>query len=245
MGVHRQSDIPNTTGDIDSLKDFETLIDKHIHAKMSDCNFDKKQLAFDLALSESALYRKVILVTQLSPGALINKIRLEYSRELLLNEMGNISEVAYMAGFNNPKYYSRCFKFMFGVTPSQFIAQNSQNSSNLKNHDTLDMCSQKQYLKLVIRIIEENIDDENLNLDKIATQSASSKSTLSRRVKTLTGQTPMKLVKEIRLRRAYTLLNTQLETVPEVGFNVGYFDSKYFSKCFKRRFGVSPYTYIE
>jgi len=50
----------------------------------------------------------------------IRNIRLKHSVQMLTNNMGNISEIAFAVGFNDPKYFSRCFKIEFGMTPKEY-----------------------------------------------------------------------------------------------------------------------------
>ena len=63
---------------------------------------------------------------------------------------------------------------------------------------------------------------------------------LYRKVKAMTGKTPVELLKEMRLQRAYTLLMQTDKTVAEVSAEVGFALPGYFSSCFRKQFGVLP-----
>ena len=69
-----------------------------------------------------------------------------------------------------------------------------------------------------------------------------SRSTLSRKLKVLTGLTPLDFVRNIKLKHACTLLKTRMG-VAEVAYSIGLSSPKYFSKCFKEAFGVTPSDY--
>ncbi len=91
-----------------------------VEAKLSDELFDFDQFAMDMATSKSTLHRKLKSLTGLSPGEFIRNVRLKHAVQMLTNNTGNISEIAFAVGFNDPKYFSRCFKAEYGMTPKEF-----------------------------------------------------------------------------------------------------------------------------
>jgi AraC-like DNA-binding protein len=93
---------------------------KIVEEKISDDTFDFDQFAMDMATSKSTLHRKLKSLTGLSPGEFIRNVRLKHAVQMLNNNVGNISEIAFAVGFNDPKYFSRCFKIEFGMTPKEF-----------------------------------------------------------------------------------------------------------------------------
>lgn len=95
------------------IKNVITEIQKNI----DDSNFDAKQLAKNLHLSDSQLYRKLKASTDLSVALFIRKIKLQKAKELLKNSDLTISEVCYATGFNNPSWFSKIFKKEFGYSP--------------------------------------------------------------------------------------------------------------------------------
>jgi AraC-like DNA-binding protein len=66
------------------------------------------------------LYRKVTALTDLPPNEFIKFIRLSRAKDLLIKDFGNISEIGYEVGFNNPSYFAECFRKQFGCSPSEF-----------------------------------------------------------------------------------------------------------------------------
>jgi AraC-like DNA-binding protein len=83
--------------------------------------FSVELLAEQSAVSRSVLHRKIVSLTGEPPVELIRRIRLTRAIELIRNHWGNLSEIALEVGFNNPAYFSECFKKQFGVSPSQYL----------------------------------------------------------------------------------------------------------------------------
>jgi AraC-like DNA-binding protein len=77
-------------------------------------------------MSRSQLHRKIRALTDQSPVEFIRCIRLKRAAALLEHHMGNVSEVAYQVGFNNPAYFAECFRKLFGVSPTEYVSH-SQN----------------------------------------------------------------------------------------------------------------------
>lgn len=95
-----------------------------VEDKIADDTFDFDQFALDMATSKSTLHRKLKSLTGLSPGEFIRSVRLKHAVQMLNKNVGNISEIAFAVGFNDPKYFSRCFKIEFGMTPKEFQETN-------------------------------------------------------------------------------------------------------------------------
>jgi DNA-binding response OmpR family regulator len=102
-------------------KQFLNMAIKTAEKHLSDANFDFDNFAVEMMLSKSTLHRKLKAHTGLSPGEFIRNIRLKHSVQMLENNFGNISEIAFALGFNDPKYFSRCFKIEFGISPKEYI----------------------------------------------------------------------------------------------------------------------------
>lgn len=103
--------------------DFLDKIFNLIEDNMSNDNYWVDNLSYDMNVSRSTLFRKLKNLTGQAPQAFMKKIRLE--RALHLLEMGQlrIAEVAYQVGFSDPNYFSKCFRKLFGKSPSSFMAR--------------------------------------------------------------------------------------------------------------------------
>ncbi|MEQ8714307.1 MAG: alpha/beta fold hydrolase [Cyclobacteriaceae bacterium] len=93
-----------------------------IEANYDNEDFNVDMLCKEVGISERHLQRKIKAVTNKSPNQLISSVRLHKAKELLSQSTNNISQVAYMTGFNNPSYFAKCFKREFGKSPSKLIA---------------------------------------------------------------------------------------------------------------------------
>lgn len=98
----------------------------------------------------------------------------------------------------------------------------------------------KTFLENMVKTVESHFTDSDFNLDYLAAEVKLSKSTMNRKLKAMTGLTPMDFVKNIRLRSACRLLRQADMTVSEVAYAVGFNDPKYFAKCFKEEYGQTP-----
>lgn len=93
--------------------------------------------------------------------------------------------------------------------------------------------------------IKANYTQQILNIPKIAYDMAMSESSLLRKLKQLTGLSPAKYLQEVRLEKAMTYLNNKTyNSVAKVALEVGYSDSRTFSRNFKSRYGKSPSEYL-
>lgn len=94
-----------------------------IEENISDAEYTVKDLAKSMGLSHSVLYRKIHALTNLSINDFIKSIRLKRATQLLKSGAYGISDVGYMVGFSNPKYFSTCFKAEFDKSPSEYIRE--------------------------------------------------------------------------------------------------------------------------
>ncbi|MEL1239805.1 two-component regulator propeller domain-containing protein [Flavobacterium flavipallidum] len=115
-----ESDVSSLTHsqlDVDLISNITDLIEKNISDPELTANF----LCSELGMSSSKLYRKIKQLTDLSPNEFIRTVRLKKAAQLLKLKVNNVSEVADKVGFNDPLYFSRCFKKQFGYSPSRLI----------------------------------------------------------------------------------------------------------------------------
>lgn len=97
-----------------------------VEENLSDPDFNVKQLSNKLFISRPQLYRKIIGITGVTISDFIKEIRLKRAAQLIVQKPGNISEIAYQVGFNDPKYFSKCFKQQFGVSPANYTASDER-----------------------------------------------------------------------------------------------------------------------
>ncbi len=94
-----------------------------IEDNMADVEFNIDKLAGLLNISRSTLYRRAIEITNLSPSDLIRKRRMRRAAELLKQTSYPVSEICYMVGYSDQRYFGQSFKKEFGLTPKQYSLQ--------------------------------------------------------------------------------------------------------------------------
>ena len=102
-------------------EEFMEKVTNLINDNLSEVDLSTEFLCDKLGVSSSKLYRKIKELTDLAPNEFIRTIRLKKSAELLKTKKYNVSEVTDLVGFNDPLYFSRCFKKQFGFPPSKLI----------------------------------------------------------------------------------------------------------------------------
>ena len=102
----------------------------------------------------------------------------------------------------------------------------------------------EKFLANIIHLIEEHISDSELNVNALCEWTGTNNKQMYRKMKQLTGMTPVEYIKSIRMKKAAMLLKQQKFTVAEVMYMVGFSNHSYFSKCFQAEFGVTPKQYV-
>ena len=114
----------------DAISADEKLLQKVKEAilnRLSDEQLSVDSLAEEIGLSRAHFYRKITALTGLPVNELIQSFRLERAAQLLAQQWGPVSQVAYEVGFSNPSYFSKCFKDKFGVSPSDYSVKNRES----------------------------------------------------------------------------------------------------------------------
>ena len=105
-----------TSPDEELLKRAIGIVEKH----MDDSEFDVNSFAHEIGMSRPVLYRKLPALTNYTPNEFIRMIRLKRAAQLLSQNVLSVSEICYSTGFKTPKYFSKCFREAFGVSPSAY-----------------------------------------------------------------------------------------------------------------------------
>ena len=104
----------------------------------------------------------------------------------------------------------------------------------------------KDFLTKTMSTITEQLEENRVNVDELASALAMSTSQFRRRLSALTGETPQSYITNIRMQKARHLLDTHSElTVLEVALQCGYDDQSSFTRAFKRFFGITPSEYLQ
>ena len=92
-----------------------------VEAKMTDADFNIESMAETMAMSRTTFYKKFKSLAGMAPVEFLRDMRLQRAKQYLEAGGSNVSEVAYTVGFNNPKYFSTCFKEKYHVSPSEYL----------------------------------------------------------------------------------------------------------------------------
>jgi DNA-binding response OmpR family regulator len=99
---------------------------KAIDEGIPDSEFSITTLESKMAMSHAKFYRKIKSLTGQSGQELLLSMRMKRAHQILSEKKGfQVAEVAYMTGFTNPKYFSKCFKETYGYAPSELIKLNN------------------------------------------------------------------------------------------------------------------------
>lgn len=125
------------------------------------------------------------------------------------------------------------------------VAQPKKTIDSLPALKPIEAESQdEKFLSNIIRLIEDHLSDADLNVNALGELSGISNKQVYRKVKQLTGMSPVEYIKSIRMKKAAMLLHQKKFTVAEVMYMVGFSSHSYFSKCFQAEFGKTPRQYL-
>ena len=127
--------------------------------------------------------------------------------------------------------------------PAQATQQGDPVEKENKEAASSDEAPQKEDNLFVVRfreVVEKRFGDSDLSVEDLAADMNLSRVQLYRKVKAVTGSSPVELLRTARLNRAYQLLLTRDLSISEVAYQVGFTSPSYFSKCFKEEYGVLP-----
>lgn len=116
--------------------------------------------------------------------------------------------------------------------------------NNKKNFLTL-LPQDENLLQLLFSKLEENWQDADFDITDYCQSTAMSQSQLYRKTISLTGLSPNILLKEFRLEKAKELMRKQHYNIAQITFDSGFTSASYFTKCFKKKFGLLPMAYVE
>lgn len=119
----RPQEVVMTRKDESFLKEVIQVVDESLESS----EFSVDDLAVKMGMGRTTFYRKFKSLTNLTPVEFLRDARLDKAKCYLENGEDNIAEVAYLVGFNDPKYFSKCFKIRFGSNPKEFAQSLSSN----------------------------------------------------------------------------------------------------------------------
>ena len=122
------------------------------------------------------------------------------------------------------------------ILSRKFQFASLSNEINITDRD-------KDFIKNTISIIEQNCQNQDFNVSKLIEKSNLGRTVFYNKLKSLTGLSPVVFVRNIKLQIACKQLKENNCGVAEAAYIAGFYDTKYFTECFKKEFGVNPSEY--
>jgi len=119
-------EITVTNADENILKRLLEIIEENL----SNPDLSANTFVTQIGMSRSVLYAKLKELTGQSVNEFVRTVKLKKASQVMVQNQKNISEVAYMFGFNTPQYFTKCFKEEFGIPPKDFIARHTEKKQN-------------------------------------------------------------------------------------------------------------------
>ena len=99
------------------------------------------------------------------------------------------------------------------------------------------------FLAKLLGVMDKQLDNNTLTVDDLVDEMGMGRTVFFNKLKSMTGLSPVEFIREMRIKRAAQLLEDRQYNITEVTYMVGMNDSRYFAKCFKNTYGVTPSEY--
>ena len=99
------------------------------------------------------------------------------------------------------------------------------------------------FLAKLLDIMDKQMENNTLTVDELVEDMGMGRTVFFNKLKSLTGLSPVEFIREMRIKRAAQLLEQKQYNITEVTYMVGMNDSRYFAKCFKATYGMTPSEY--
>lgn len=114
------------------------------------------------------------------------------------------------------------------------LEEKPKSSSSLKSIQSAD----EEFLEKLFDITEKNYSDHTFNVEKLCREIGISRSQLYRKIKSVTGHSPVEFIRDLRLTKGLSLIKENRYNLSEVALEIGFNSPSYFSKCFREKYGV-------
>lgn len=118
-----------------------------------------------------------------------------------------------------------------------------QRLMRLETHKNDKQVPSDAFLAKLLDIMDKQMDNNTLTVDELVEEMGMGRTVFFNKLKSLTGLSPVEFVREMRIKRAAQLLEEHKYNITEVTYMVGMNDSRYFAKCFKNTYGMTPSEY--
>ncbi len=126
------------------------------------------------------------------------------------------------------------------IEPAPVADETKEHTADSSADEKPSVVAESAFLARFREVVEARMEDSEVSVDDLAAEMSLSRVQLYRKIKTITGSSPVELLRSTRLKRAYQMLLTTDKSVSEVAYAVGFTAPSYFSKCFKEEYGMVP-----
>ena len=126
------------------------------------------------------------------------------------------------------------------IEPAPVADETKEQTADSSADEKPSVVAESAFLARFREVVEARMEDSEVSVDDLAAKMNLSRVQLYRKVKSITGSSPVELLRTTRLKRAYQMLLTTDKSVSEVAYAVGFTAPSYFSKCFKEEYGIVP-----
>lgn len=124
--IKQQVSIADSDDILQNDREFVKKLTSIMNQMIGNQNADIGQLASMMEMPKNAFYVRCNEALHSTPAAILQDMRIEYSKKLLSEGNTSVKEVSFKVGFNDPKYFSKVFKAKVGMTPSQFLEKETK-----------------------------------------------------------------------------------------------------------------------
>jgi AraC-like DNA-binding protein len=236
--------VPLKNMDKDEWNKAVTLVNRSLENTIAKYKGRLVQRKDDCILASFDSVTNAVLCTLENQSILVNtrhsfdlKIKMGLSAGVPVTEKLNIFEDTVKMS----KYLSEATPGCITVTSEVkdlFEAENLSSTID-KSVVVLDLNAEK-FLKSLMEYLEKEWNNPALNVEKLSVGLGLSKSQTNRKLKFLTAKSPNQFIQEIRLQKSLAAIKLNNRTISEIAYDSGFTSPTYFSRAFKKRFGISP-----
>jgi AraC-like DNA-binding protein len=124
--------------------------------------------------------------------------------------------------------------------PLFLVTDHLETKAQFNNFNTKQLPQNHSFLENVLQSIDTHMNNESFGVEMLCNEMNLSERQMQRKLKAITNKSPNQLISSVRLHRAKELLLNQKDNIAEIAFQTGFANPSYFSKCFKKGFGISP-----
>lgn len=129
------------------------------------------------------------------------------------------------------------------ITNRELIREKYMTQNFMVEVSTSNMSKDDEFIVRLRQLLEDNLSETDFNVKKLSSDLNISTTHLYRKLKALTGLSPVEFIRTFKLQKACELLSTTNLSIKEIGYGLGFNNLSYFVKCFREQFGLTPSTY--